>query len=85
LKVFQQFLKASGAKRIRNQLEKTMKAAGELRNHDIAVQLIRKHGEDIPELRLARQASRVAFQRVLRTVAKKDLSIKWRDYLGLPT
>jgi CHAD domain-containing protein len=85
LRVFEQFLRASGTKRVRNQLKKTMRAAGELRNHDIAVQLVQKHRRDIPELRVARQASKVEFQRVLRGIVRKDLSIQWREDLGLPT
>jgi hypothetical protein len=83
LRMFEQYLHRSGVKQVRNQLKTAMKAAGDLRNHDIALDLIEKNGMDIPLLRAARTASKKVFRTTLRQIAKKDLGFRWRSALGL--
>jgi CHAD domain-containing protein len=85
LRVFDQYLKSSGVKHVRDQLKEAMTAAGDLRNHDIALQLIEKSGKDIPAMRAARAASKKVFRATLRQILKKDLGFRWRSALGLPS
>ena len=85
LRVFEMYLDSSGVKRVRQQLKKAMTAAGNLRNHDIAIELIEKSGKDIPEMRTARLAAKNAFRATLRQITKRDLGVKWRAILGLPS
>ena len=85
LRVFRQYLKGPGVKRVRTQLKKAMQAAGDLRNQDIAIELIEKSGKDFPEIRAARTASKKAFRATLHQITKKDLGVKWRAALGLPS
>jgi CHAD domain-containing protein len=85
LRVFAQYLKTSGVKRVRTQLKKAMRAAGDLRNHDIAIELIKKNGKDFAEIHAARTASKKVFRTTLRQMTKKDLGVKWRAALGLPS
>ena len=84
LRLFELYLKPSGVKRVRKQLKKAMTAAGDFRNHDIAIELIEKSGKDIPAIRTARAASKKAFRATLRLITKKDLGVEWRAELGLP-
>ena len=85
LRVFEQYLSRRGVKQIRSQLKKAMSAAGDLRNRDIAIDLVRKSGQDFPELRASRADSRKAFRATLREIGRKDLALKWRSALGLPS
>jgi CHAD domain-containing protein len=83
LRIFEQYLKKSGVRRVRRQVRKCIVAGGELRNHDIAIELLEKHGKDVPEIHSARKASKRAFRSTLRQVTDKDLGLKWRSELGL--
>jgi CHAD domain-containing protein len=85
LRIFRQYLKSSGVKRVRAELKKVMTVAGDLRNHDIALDLIKKSGKDYPEIHAARTASKKALRATLRQMTKKDLGVKWRAALGLPS
>jgi CHAD domain-containing protein len=85
LRLFEQYLHSSGVKEIRKQLKKAMRAAGDLRNHDIALELIEQKGKDIPAIQTSRAASKKVFRTTLRQILKKDLGFRWRLALGLPT
>ncbi len=85
LRLFEQYLKSSGVKRVRKQLRKALTVAGDFRNHDIAIDLIEKSGNDIPALRSARSASKKEFRATLKQITKKDLGVNWRVELGLPS
>jgi CHAD domain-containing protein len=83
LRVFKQYLKKPGTKRVRKQLKRCMAAAGELRDHDIAIQLVEKLGQDLTQLRNARSAAKRSFRATVRQITSKDIAVKWRDELGL--
>ena len=83
LRVFGQYLDKSGVKRVKRQLKRCLGAAGQLRDHDIALELLKKSGQDLTELRNGRTASKRALQTMLRQVTSKDIGVKWRNELGL--
>jgi CHAD domain-containing protein len=83
LRIFRQYVSKSGVKRVRKQLKRCLTAAGELRDHDIAIHLLEKSGHDLTELNRARTACKRAFRNTLRQVIAKDVAVKWRDELGL--
>ena len=83
LRVFRQYFNKSGVRRIRKQLKSCLKAAGELRNHDIAIELLDKYGADVPEVHADRSAAKREFRSTVRRVTNKDLGLKWRSELGL--
>jgi CHAD domain-containing protein len=85
LRIFGQYLNKSGIKKVRKQLKKCLSAAGHLRNFDIALELVARRGADVPELHTARAAAKRTFRATLRQVTKKDLGLKWRGELGLPS
>jgi CHAD domain-containing protein len=86
MRLFRQYLKRSGVKRVRRKLKRVMAAAGELRNYDIAVELVEKIGKQkASDLTTARLASKRALQSTLRQTTEKDLGQKWRTELGLPS
>jgi CHAD domain-containing protein len=88
LRVFAQFYPAGSPKKIRRQLADWMKAAGGVRDRDIALQLLAQAG--VPrEAELAvrlederRQAGKELL-RELRRFRTHNLSRKWRDQLQL--
>ena len=65
LLVFRDFLRKKGVKRIRREVKAIMKPAGELRNYDIALGLLKKSGQDAPEIRARRLAARQILLQVL--------------------
>ena len=83
MRVFEQYLPGRSAKRIDRELRDVMKAAGEVRNRDIALQML----ADDPLLVKAIQKQRLEYKRRLMTllhdIGRPDLSIKWRTRLGL--
>jgi CHAD domain-containing protein len=83
IRLFRQYLNESGVKRVRKQLKRSLRAAGELRNYDIAIQLVQKHGHNVSELKTGRTACKRAFRTTLRQLTSKDIAVKWRDELGL--
>jgi CHAD domain-containing protein len=83
LRVFSQFLDKSGVKRVRKQLKRCLRAAGQLRDHDITIQLLEKSGQDVTGLRSGRTACKRALRTTLRQVTSKDIGVKWRNELGL--
>ena len=78
-------MKKAGVKRVRKQLKRCLAAAGELRNHDIAIELLDRYGIDVPEIHTARTAAKRKFRTTLRQITKNDLGLKWRGELGLPS
>jgi CHAD domain-containing protein len=85
LRVFRQYFKPSGVRRVRRQLKKCVGAAGELRNYDIAMELLDKYGFDVPEVHAKRTTAKKEFRTVVRQLTKHDLGLKWRSELGLPS
>ena len=83
LRVFSQYFDKSGVKRVKKQLKRCLGAAGQLRDHDIALQLLEKSGHDLAELRNGRSASKRELRTMLRRITAKDAGVKWRDELGL--
>jgi CHAD domain-containing protein len=82
-RVFQQFLPEKRLKRIRKQVKEVMVHAGELRNHDIALMLVRRQGASFPVLTERRTAARQAFLTALAEIAGADLPERWRRELKL--
>jgi CHAD domain-containing protein len=85
LRVFDQYLSKTGVKHVKKQLKKCLQAAGELRNYDVALEILEKHGSRLPQLKTARTESKKTFRSTLQQITHKDLAVKWRDDLGLPS
>jgi CHAD domain-containing protein len=88
LVAFQQFFPRGQAKRIRARLHDIMQIAGEIRNHDIALELIEKSGLPVnPALTLhMRQEAKelhAELHRLLARWGRRDLSRRWGARLGL--
>jgi CHAD domain-containing protein len=82
-RVFRQFLPEKRLKRIRSQVKEVMEHAGELRNHDIALMLVRRHGANFPVLAERRAAAREELLEVLARIAGQDLPERWRAELKI--
>ena len=84
LRLFEQYFPKKGAKRIRKQMRSIMEAAGELRNRDIAIDLVRGTR---PAVVAALQEQRVYARRelvhVLTGLAKPGLQASWQSALDL--
>ncbi|HJZ95411.1 MAG TPA: CHAD domain-containing protein [Candidatus Solibacter sp.] len=85
---FRQFFPRHQAKKILKQLERVMDLAAEMRNRDIAIELI--DGEGSPgesvfaaELRQEREAAKRKLSRALLQWRRRDFSRKWRPWLDL--
>jgi CHAD domain-containing protein len=83
LRIFSQYFNKSGVKRVKKQLRRCLGAAGQLRDPDIALQLLEKSGHDLAELRSGRTASKRELRTTLRRITSKDVGVKWRNELGL--
>ncbi len=83
LRLFREFLPERGVKRVRKQLKQIMEPAGELRNHDIALMLLKKGGQDSPEMKAGRLAARQVLGQAMKQVAEPTLEARWRRDLGL--
>jgi CHAD domain-containing protein len=81
LRTFEQFFGKQALRRVRKRLKEAIKAAGDLRNHDVALELAAENGADLPELRQARGNAEQTLRAALQRVMKKDLAAKWRDEL----
>lgn len=88
LRVFRQFFPAREVKRIRRRLRAIMDHAADVRNRDIARQLLKKTGVGTTSslyLRLGRerkQAERALVNEILR-MSRGEFSSRWRRRLGL--
>ena len=84
MRIFGQYLPERGTKRIKRDLREVMKAAGEVRNRDIALKLLK---EDDTVLTKAVQKQRLETKRrllaLLNDLNRPDLSMKWRTRLEL--
>ena len=89
LRLFRPYLSKKGVEKMKAELREIMDVAGELRNRDIAVELVKdaKEGSEIliEELLAQRAEFDQEFANLLRSYAKPDLSREWRSKLGLPT
>jgi CHAD domain-containing protein len=83
LRLFRQFLRKGGVKSIRRELKAIMEPAGELRNCHIALGLLRRAGQDAPEIRARKVAARQNLCEILATTARDDLSDRWLRELGI--
>lgn len=88
LRVFAQFYPAGSWKKIRRKLADLMQAAGNVRDRDIALQLLAKAGEpqgDAMAVRLENERRQAAVQlrNKLRRLRTGNFSHKWRTQLEL--
>ena len=88
LAVFGQFFPRGQAKKIRRRLHQIMQVAGEIRNRDIALDLLQKSGlpaETSLEGRWREEIrqSRAELVRLLGRWGRRDLSRRWGSRLGL--
>ena len=83
MRLFAQFLKKRGAARVRKQLKQIMTAAGELRNFDIAIPLVKRLGTPLPELKERRIIAKQRLAEVLGRTVQPDLRSQWAAELGI--
>jgi len=88
LVVFAQFFPRGQAKKIRARLHQIMQIAGEIRNRDIALELLGRSGLplDITLQRRWREEARQLHGELVRLLARwgrRDLSRRWGSRLGL--
>ena len=84
LRVFEQYLDRKGAKRLRTELRVVMKAAGELRNRDIALELLGDAGRRVEGLVRERAQLKREFVGSLRRACHGNVRSRWRKKIGLP-
>jgi CHAD domain-containing protein len=88
LREFHQFFPRHEAKKILKQLGKVMDLAAEMRNRDIAIELIGKDGRPAESAFLAnlgpeRELAKQKLTRALVQWRRRDFSRKWRPWLAL--
>jgi CHAD domain-containing protein len=88
LRIFRDFFPRTEAKRVRAQLSELMDLAGEVRNRDIAIELLAKAGVDgnsrfVSAFQLDRDATARRLSRAVRRWHRRDFSQKWRNRLEL--
>jgi CHAD domain-containing protein len=83
LRVFRQYFPETAAAKIKKQLKQAMKCAGEVRNRDIALELIAKQGASAPEIEAQRNSAKRQLLLVLREITARDISLRWRAMLQL--
>jgi CHAD domain-containing protein len=87
LRLFRPYLSKSGADKLKVELRAIMDVAGELRNRDIAIELVKEaqNGSEtlIEDLTTQRATYDQEFVDVLRRHARPDLGARWRSKLGL--
>lgn len=83
LRLFKQYLRKRGVERVKKQLKEIMTAAGELRNHDIAIALVRRLGTPVPVLVERRIAAKQQLSDVLLRIVQPDLRERWVRQLGI--
>jgi len=86
LREFRQFFPRHETKRILRQLGKVMDQAAEMRNRDIAIELIGgpegAHPEFVANLRREREQAKIKLARTLAQWRRSDFSRKWRPWLA---
>jgi CHAD domain-containing protein len=83
LRLFAQYFPKPGAKRVRKQMRSIMKAAGELRNRDIAIELLGRRRAAVALLEEQRLYARRELVHVLTGLAKPGLQASWLSALSL--
>lgn len=83
LRLFAEFLSRSGAKDVNRDLRKAMKAAGNLRNFDIAAGLLKELDAVPADLERDRSQALADFRQTVKRIVRKDAGIRWRNRLGL--
>jgi CHAD domain-containing protein len=83
LRLFRQYLRPNGVKRVKTDLKSVMDLAGELRNRDIAIALVSKARGDTAGLEAQRAECHRAMEQELRAKATPYLAEFWRMELGL--
>jgi CHAD domain-containing protein len=83
LRVFGQYIPDKASKRIKRELRDVMKIAGEVRNRDIALKLLKKNPAILKVLQKQRLEHKRQLITLLRDISRPDLSIKWRTRLEL--
>ena len=84
LRVFVQFYSKRGTEKVNAELRSAMKAAGELRNYDIAATLLEEVGAAPAGMDERRAQALKAFRQTVKAIIKKDAGVRWRKQLGLP-
>jgi CHAD domain-containing protein len=88
LDTFGMFFPGRECERVRSKIRKAFRAAGDVRNRDIALELIAKAETPSGVLETALRDERVAYyrqlQEALRVWTRKDFSARWRERLNLP-
>ena len=84
LREFKELLPRKESKKILKQLGKVMDLAAEIRNRDIAMELIRDEEPDfLTNLRQEREQARQQLTRVLVHWRRRDFSREWRQWLAV--
>jgi CHAD domain-containing protein len=85
IRLFRQFLRKKGVRSVRAELRNIMEPAGELRNYDIALKLVRRAGGPVEPLRERRVTVRLVLQAQLRDMSDMHLAKRWLNGLGIPS
>jgi CHAD domain-containing protein len=83
IRLFKQYLRPDGVNLVKKQLKGVMDLAGELRNRDIAIGLVRRARGDTSELASQRDECHRQLQQVLKGLATPYLAEFWKHELGL--
>jgi CHAD domain-containing protein len=83
IRVFQQYFSVRGGKKVRKDLKKIMSAAGELRNLDVATELLQRAGAEAPNIAERRAAARTRLVSILKRIGRKDVGVRWRNALDV--
>jgi CHAD domain-containing protein len=88
LREFRQFFPRRETKKILKQLGKVMDLAAEMRNRDVAIELIGKDGRSsesvfLANLRHERERAKQKLSRALVQWRRRDFSRKWRPWLAV--
>jgi CHAD domain-containing protein len=83
IRLFRQFLPKRGVKRVRADLKRLMEPAGELRNHDIALKLLRQGNGPVSHMKERRIIAKHALAATLSSVARDDQGRRWSEMLDL--
>lgn len=88
LRVFRDFFPAGVARKVRRQLRRIMKQTSEVRNRDVAIDLLKKAGEAanaslVAALSDERKVAHLALAKSLEQWSKRNRIAKWRRSLNL--
>jgi CHAD domain-containing protein len=85
LKVFEQYVPSRENKKINKQLHRVMQLSSRVRDLDIALKYLEKHGHATDGLVAKRLDGKRQLTEVLYRLSRPDLSLKWRMRLELET